>query len=1052
MPSPLARQPIARVALFLAGSGFCALVYETAWLRELRLVFGASTAASAAVLAIFMAGLGFGGLRLGRWADRTGSPLSLYGRLEGAIALGAGLSPWLVEVVSWSYIGLGGSAQLGALGGTLVRLLLSGVVLGVPAFLMGGTLPAAVRAVERGSDAGRRVTGMLYAINTLGAVLGTLLTTFVLIEQLGVRKTVWVSALLNVLIALGARSLAREMGQTAPAEASSSATGSGRVGGRWFVPVAAGLVGFVFLLMELVWYRMLGPLLGGSSYSFGLILAMALLGIGLGALLYGAGGERERPGLASFAGTCTLEGLVLALPLALGDRIAVLAALLRGAAALGFGALVGSWAVVAALVVLLPAVVAGYQFPLLVALSGSGTERLGRQVGRTYAANTLGSIAGSLAGGFGLLPLMTAPGVWRLCVVVLLGLGGATLWLGRASRRALWQPVVAGGLALLCLAAQGPTAFWRHAPIGAGRLNTQWNGPNDVRAKIEDVRRAITWEADGVESTVALHLEREYSFIVNGKSDGSALGDAPTQVMSGLVGALLHPDPRRALVIGLGTGSTAGWLAQVPSIERVDVVELEPVVRHVAELLGAVNRDALANPKIHLWMGDGREFLLVSRDQYDVVFSEPSNPYRAGVASLFSAEFYRAVEQRLRPGGLFLQWLQGYEVDPQLVRTAYATLGSVFPAVESWQVQNGDLLLVASRAALVHDLDRVRARVGQEPYRSAMDHTWGVDGVEGFYSAFLAGPGLAREIVDQEAGAFNTDDRPRLEFEFAKNLGRQGLFQVEELSRAAGLLRQAQPATRGVPLDGGRLAEMRVAHFAYWQGTAPPLVESNAEARARNTARRAFAEGDGAAACAAWLAQPAAPRAHVDRLLVASCLAAAGDARTPHFAALLAEREPIEADLVLARYHAQRREIAAAGESLLNAIVAYRRDPWVYRPLVEKTLPLVLELGGADRALAERFWQALSLPFAVDMFHAERLLLRFGLVALAEARPGRCAEALAPFEPHPPWEEGLLSLRAGCYRKLGLPLAATAEADLERFRSDSAPLFFRPPQAAPTAP
>ncbi len=205
------RSAVGRVALLLFGSGFCALVYQTAWLRMFRLVFGASTAASAAVLALFMAGLGFGGLVLGRRADRHPSPLGFYAALEAGIALSAGLSPWLVALARGIYVALGGSARMGLGGSTVARLVLSTIVLAVPTFLMGGTLPAVARAVERVGDSGRRVVGLLYAVNTLGAVLGTLLTTFFSLEVLGVRKSIWIAALINLLVVMAARGLAREL-------------------------------------------------------------------------------------------------------------------------------------------------------------------------------------------------------------------------------------------------------------------------------------------------------------------------------------------------------------------------------------------------------------------------------------------------------------------------------------------------------------------------------------------------------------------------------------------------------------------------------------------------------------------------------------------------------------------------------------------------------------------------------------------------------------------------------------------------------------------------
>ncbi len=1046
------RSAVGRVALLLFGSGFCALVYQTAWLRMFRLVFGASTAASAAVLAIFMAGLGFGGLLLGRWADGHPSPLGLYAKLEAGIAVSAGLSPWLMRAAQWFYIELGGSPRLGLGGSTVVRLVLSTLVLAVPTFLMGGTLPAVARAVERTADSGRRVVGLLYAVNTLGAVLGTLATTFFSLEVLGVRKSIWIAALLNVVVVLAARSLAREL--AAPATPGAPAVPAAdeapeKPGVARFVPVAAMVVGFAFLLMELVWYRMLGPLLGGSSYTFGLILAVALLGIGAGGLLYGAGEGARRPSLLAFAGTCSLEALFLILPFALGDRLAVLAALLRPLAGAGFVSLVGVWTVVTAIVVLPAAVVAGYQFPLLIALLGTGRRQVGREVGVTYAANTLGAIAGSIAGGFGLLPWLSAPGVWRLVVALLLGLAvtaillalfADTAWRAGAPRRAVLWPVAAGALGLLGCFATGPTAFWRHSPIGAGRVSTAgWIGPNEIHGAVEGARTRVVWEADGVESSVALDLANEYSFVVNGKSDGSALADASTQVMSGLLGALVHSGARRALVIGLGTGSTAGWLAQVPGLDRVDVVELEPAIVHVARTLSTINRDVLSNPKVHLVTGDGREVLLTTPESYDIIFSEPSNPYRAGVASLFSADFYRSVRRRLRPGGLFLQWLQGYELDAQVVRTAVATMASEFPAVESWRIQRGDLMLMGSELPVVHDLDRVRARIGTEPYRTALARTWGVAGVEGLYAGYLASPAFAREVRGLEGNALNTDDRSILEFGFARNLGRFGLFSIGELVKLAARQGENHPATRGAPLDWSRVDEMRAARSVYWENEPPePAPPGDAALNLRAAARQAAAQGHGAEACARWFAQAEPPSTHADLLWAAECLAEGGDPRAPAVAAELAREQPIEADLILARWLLATGRPGDSVERLVAAFQRYRADPWVYRPLVDRSFRLVLLLGRRDHNLAARLFAALEKPFAAGMFEGQRRITRVWLSRELDGPP-RCAEALAALEPHVPWDELSLANRYECYRRVGSPLTARAGKDLADFLAAAPP-------------
>ena len=409
-----------RVSLLLFGSGMTALIYQVAWMRELRLIFGFSTAASAAVLAIFMGGLGLGGWLLGRRADTAGNPLAFYGRLELAVAGSAALTPLLVWLVREGYIASGGTLRLGLVGGTLVRLLFSAAVLSVPTVLMGGTLPAATRAVETDKDARRRFLALLYGSNALGAVAGTLLSTFLLLESLGTRGTLWLACAVNALVGF----LAVRLSRPAPApveetqspgdkkprnprkEAAPPSPAAARVAGppRGFVLGAAAVVGFAFFLMELVWYRMLAPLMGGSTYTFGLILAVALAGIGAGSSAYGLLARGRTATLSGFAATCALEALCLDVPYALGDCRHLRRGWLRRH--LRFAGYVAGWSLVAA---------SSFSPRSWRACSSppdrpSGKGR--RAVGRRDRARLEHRRECGLAGGFGLLPLLSATRSW----------------------------------------------------------------------------------------------------------------------------------------------------------------------------------------------------------------------------------------------------------------------------------------------------------------------------------------------------------------------------------------------------------------------------------------------------------------------------------------------------------------------------------------------------------------------------------------------------------------------------------------------------------------
>lgn len=431
------RLPFLCVLLLLSGA--CALVYQTAWRRELRLIFGGATPATSAVLAVFMGGLGIGGAWWGRRAERHPNVLLLYARLELAIAIGAALTPFLLDAVRALYVRTGGVLALGTSGATLAQLLLTLLVLGVPCFLLGGNLPPAVKWIEVESDRQRGGVATIYGCNTLGAVFGVLVSSFWSLETLGTRATLWSAATVNLTIGVVSWLVARRLDETDACAASreqprpqQAATDrhsgaplvvSAQVPSS-FVYAAAGISGFTFFVIEMVWYRLLTPLLGGSVYSFDLVLAQALFGMAVGGGLYRAliATRRGPASATTLAYIVAAQALALCLPWALGDYLAVLAFHLEQWRNLGFAALVAGWSVCVAVMVLIPSILSGAQFPLLIGLLGEGRERVAHQLGLAYAANTAGAIAGSLLGGFVLLPWLTAPGCWRIMILLTLAL------------------------------------------------------------------------------------------------------------------------------------------------------------------------------------------------------------------------------------------------------------------------------------------------------------------------------------------------------------------------------------------------------------------------------------------------------------------------------------------------------------------------------------------------------------------------------------------------------------------------------------------------------
>lgn len=1059
------------VASLLFCSGMCALIYQTVWLREFRLIFGASTAASAAVLGIFMGGLGLGSAMLGRRAESTPKPLLLYGNLEVLIAVFAALTPLIVQLVRWVYSATGGTMVLGHGFGTVVRLLLAAVVLIGPTFLMGGTLPAAVRSIASDKDPGRRRLALLYGTNTLGAVTGAAFSTFWLIEMLGNRAALWVAAGLNIIVALVARAIARNSDDLAPSdEAPAGATPEpsmeqDRAVSAPMVILSSALVGFAFMVMELVWYRMLGPILGGSTFTFGLILVIALLGIGIGGIAYTLRRSDRVATLNGFALTCAVEALFIVIPYALGDRLAYLALMLRPLGSLGFFAQVFGWFIVGSIVVLPASIVAGYQFPMLISLLGRGRAGVAKHTGLAYAANTVGAIVGSLAGGFGLMPLLTAPGVWKLVVAVLAVLAlVAALFGGRRvglSPRLL--PIGAAGLALALIFSEGPTAVWRHSGIGAGRASSASTDLNSLKSWANFTRRTVVWEAEGLESSVALQAQTALAFVVNGKVDGNSRQDAGTQSMSGLLGALLHADPRKSMVIGLGTGSTAGWLGSLPDMERVDVVEIEPVIFDVARMCAPVNNDVMNNPKVRNFLGDAREVLITTPEKYDVIFSEPSNPYRAGIASLFTSDFYEAAQHRLAPGGIFAQWLQCYEIDVDTVRTVLATVGKTFPHIQIWRTQINDFILIGTKEPLSLDADVLRQKIATPTYKAALFNAWRVDSVEGVLSHFVANEELARRVIASEP-ELATDDRNPLEYGFARGLGRGSSADVSsDFIKYSRRHKMDRPLRLNGAVDWDVVSLLEFSSDAVENAVAvEPPTDSSAR-RVRHTLFQHYMRREYVQIMKLARSEKLTPRSPIELEIFAEAAVFANDPTADEFIKRLEALYLPEAEALRAAQAGIRKDWQAAAEKYASVFRVWQKDPWVRPAMLRTFMTHALQVArtSGQPEIARLLFDTLGTPFAVELERESRLTVRLALAKIAESSPAnpRLIEAFAAYGNHPEWSAHFLEQRMLAYRQMKDPNAEHATLDLLAFKRNVSATFEKalrsaqptPPPPAPEA-
>ncbi|WP_395740177.1 fused MFS/spermidine synthase [Prosthecobacter sp.] len=1036
------------LATLLALSGACALVYQMAWLREFRLVFGGATPATAAVLAIFMGAMGAGSALFGRKAEASANPLRLYAWIEIGVGVAALLTPLLLSLVRSLYLSTGGIAALGVVPATLLQLVLATIVLAPPCLLMGGSLPAAFKWVETDQDAQRGSLGVLYGVNTLGALAGVLGSTFWLLELWGIRSTVVAAACVNLLIGGMAWYAARgdseqkvekkgrkAQKQAKAAEEEPPEDPSGRLTRR-FLYAAAGITGFTFFLSELVWFRILAPLLGSSVYGFGLILALALAGIGFGGLLYRmlwasrAGAVTQ----AALARVSAWQALFLALPFALGDRIAVFAIDVNQLRSLGLPGQIAGWTLIASLLVLVPSILAGVQFPLLVGLLGSGSRNAGRHVGFAYAANTLGAIAGSLAGGFVLLPWLTALGAWRAVFVLTLLLSLAAALFGLRS----FSIVSAHALAALWLGAgalmflpTGPTAAWRHKPIGYGRVEALPASINGLRGWLHASRWKIAHEFEGREASVAaVSSDDGYCLYVNGKSDGSAFGDADTQIMQGLVPAMLHPAPHSAFIVGLGTGTTAGWVADVPEMNQVDVVELESAMTALArEHFAPVNRDVMNKKNVRLIPGDAREALLAAGRRYDLVISEPSNPYRAGVSTLFTQEFYAAARARLNEHGLFAQWVQGYEVDAQAIRQVYATLTSVFPHVETWISGPNDLLFIGHQKAPAYTMEQIRARMAQPLYAEALKRVWLANSVEGVLARHLASPDFARSLLKATPAHINTDDRNLLEYGFARALSKDNSFETTQVLLMAMEQNMDMPVHLATQLSLVQLSYERLRMLAADGSTASIPNELEGDYQRRVDAVTAFFKGDFKGVLDSWTGKAESPFEHL-MLMEAAAQAGTAEQLKPHLEALRQDW-PADAHFASAVSAFQEQSYDDATSHLLDGFKALRPQVWVRLSSVQTALSLVPPLAANNRDLVPQFVAVLKQPFPGGLAEPSRLNTLIQIITLLS--DAEKIEVLSLFEPNPPWQRQFLEFRAKTYRAAKHTRAEQAEHDVQEF-------------------
>ena len=823
------RRALFAVLFFLSGAA--GLVYEQLWIRELQQFFGSTIHSITTVVAAYMGGLGMGAWLLGRRADRARDPARLYGVLEIAIGVFGLLSPWVFRGVGAAYLVFARAVEPGLWAATATKFVAAFTVMLVPTFLMGGTLPVLTRAFA-GPDTThlRRELARFYGLNTVGAVVGCALAGYVLVEHAGLWRSLVAAGLLNLVLGAVALALASASGAVGEEPAAAPAPALDERSRRIALRLIA-LTAFASLLYEIAWTRVLVLVVGSSTYAFTTILTAFLLGIGGGSLV-AVGDERDTASLLRRA-AFTQGGIAVTASLLFPffRMLPVYIVTTLRLADVSATALLIAQALPIALVVAPPAFGMGLAFPLLAELAARREGGSGGEAGRAYFANTAGSIIGAVLTGFVLIHTIGSERTLVLGVTVNAVAGAALVWrltVRREMEPGDRAPLLLGVLALV-LAFATPDWSRRLLDRGPAIYGHDIRTAEQLRSFLRATGAEQQYFAEGWNAAISVWRNGSASWLkANGKADASTVADMDTQVLVGLLPALAQPRPARALVIGLGSGVSARSVADVPGVEHIDVVEIERAVVRAQPYFAEQNRDVLGDPRVRLVEDDARGALQIARQPYDLIVSEPTNPWIAGVASLFTPEFFGVVRRHLAPGGVFGQWLQTYRVPMSVVATVAANLRSAFPYVEMWYANPADLILLASNQPIHWDAARAAALADTATPSGRALRDWGrLQQPSDLLGRFLLGPaGMAR--LASRASFVHRDDRPALEFVAARGLlvrAGQGTFD----SLLA--IKMAAHDTLPAFLDGWRLAPGDLsAAYARMLPSESPLALTMAEA------------------------------------------------------------------------------------------------------------------------------------------------------------------------------------------------------------------------------
>ena len=772
-------------------TGLTGLAYELVWIRLLILAFGSTQFAVTTVLVVFMAGLALGSLIFGRVIDRIHAPLKLYAVIEILLGVYCILSPGVFGLVRDFYVSTAGAAGAGHVraGFEPVQFALTFAALIVPTTLMGGTLPVLVKYLASSSGRVGFHTALPYAVNTIGAVTGALLTGFFSLYLLGVKSTVYAAGVVDIIIGILVFAIfgrvmvshAREedilYGADHGAERVSlieadSSVGRGALG--VIVLATFALSGFCSLAYEVLWTRVFSLVLGSSIYAFTIMLATFLGGIGAGSIFFAPFIDRCRRPLLWFAALEAVIGATALLTIFFYRELPSVFFSVREATGSNFWLFNFVQFLLCAAIMIIPTLAMGAIFPLVGRIYSRSLATLGRHIGDIYFFNTAGSIAGSFVAGFILIPHI---GVQKgVVMVAALNLVVAAVLLGSSRAAPSLKVLLTAGLAVFFTVSALAVPPWEKTVMTIGPYVNPVERGGGGEVRLAGLWDRLLYYKEGVNAVITVRAGgpagRTISYQANGKMEAQAVGGRPTEAWAllGHLPMLLHRgEPGEALLVGLGSGITLGAMEHYP-LKEIDVVEIEPAVVEAARFFRASNNDAIDDPRVRLHITDGRSFLFAASKKYDVIVSAVSDPWITGVSNLFTYEYFTELRNKLRDDdGVVSLWFQNYRITPEELKVGLNTFARVFPYVNVWFHYTDALDFIVTGSTKPHALDMDGlARKFSDPAIARGLGAIDVRGPFDLLDLFLIGNRDLRDYIGD--APLNTDERPVLEFVLPKHM------------------------------------------------------------------------------------------------------------------------------------------------------------------------------------------------------------------------------------------------------------------------------------------